>query len=128
MIESWFLASTPNSQFITDWKNKFVEILNYPSSTEYVDMLRKNTNIQNIDMPYYLSIHIACQHVLQNSKNKHIYKLSMLDAEKGPLLYRANEWYHLFMPVLLYCKDTISPLVKIRGGERQILDIVGVAL
>ena len=120
VVESWFLATIPNSQFMRDWKNKFFEITTYPSPIEYVDMLKLNTNIQNISIPYYLSIHVACQYVLQHNS----YKISLIEAGNGPLVFRDNPLYHLFIPIMLFYKDTKTPLVKIRGGERTILDML----
>jgi len=124
VVESWFLATVPSSSFIRDWKNKFFEITKYANPIEYVDYLKLTTNIQNISIPYYLSIHVACQYVLQHGT----YKLSLLEAGKGPLLFRDYPLYHLFMPVMLLFKDNKSPLVKIRGGERSIMNMMDIYL
>lgn len=121
VIESWFLCAIPNSVFIKDWKNKLFEVASYSSPIKFVDKLMKNTDIQNISIPYYLIIHVACQYILQHNKK---YATSLLSAEEGPLLFRANPWYHLFMPVMVYNKDTFTPLVKFRGGERKVLEML----
>lgn len=122
VVESWFLCAIPNSVFIKDWKNKLFEVLSYSSPIKYVDKLMKNTDIQNITIPYYLIIHVACQYILQHNKKKYV--LSLLEAEGGPLRFRANPWHHLFMPVMVYNEDKITPLVKFRGGERKVLEIL----
>jgi hypothetical protein len=122
VVESWFLCAVPNSVFIKDWKNKLFEVLSYNSPVEYVDELMKKTDIQNISSPYYLMIHVACQYILQYNTKK--YKISLLDAEEGPLRFRASPWYHLFLPIMSYNEDKTAPLVKNRGIERKILEIL----
>ena len=125
VVESWFMASIKGSRFIKDWKNSFFKLKEYPSEKEYVDQLKKTTDIQGIDIPYYLAIHVSCQSILQQPNR---YKLSLLDAEGGPLLFRIHPYYHLFMPGILYFTDRTTPLVKLRFGERKIMELLGLLI
>ena len=78
--------------------------------------------MKGISSPTYLVIHVACQYVLQNLK--HNYKISILDAVKGPYLYHHTiNWNYFFLiPIFLYYRGTESPIVKYRGPERKIIE------
>lgn len=120
VIESWFLASIPKSYFITNWKNEFFKLNTFSTVTEYVDQLRKTVDFQNIDDPYYLTIHVSCLSVLKSNK----YSLSILTAENGPFLSLSNSfWNPIYLPLLLlFYKGKEAPLIKYRGGERYIIE------
>jgi len=130
VIENWFMACIPNSTFMKDWTNTFYSMNRYETIKDYVESLKRKTDFQKIDDPYYLTMHIACQYVLQN---KNSYKLSLLEAEKGPFLYlnkmyenRFNPlryWNHIyFIPLMMIHKSKESPVVKYRQGERMIIE------
>lgn len=122
IVESWFLAAIPNSDFMKDWKETFYSLNDYKTKNEYINFIKSSTNIDGIGSPTYLVIHVACQYVLQNPK--HNYKISILDAVKGPYLYHQTiSWNYLFViPIFLYYKGTESPIVKYRGPERRIIE------
>lgn len=66
VIESWFLASVKNSQFMKLWRDEFVEIAKFSTINHYVDSrINMGVNIQKINIPLYLAIHVAVQKVLQ---------------------------------------------------------------
>jgi hypothetical protein len=122
IVENWFLASIPKSQFMLDWKNVFYSMNDYNTIDDYVNFIKSTTNINSIILHHYLTMHIACQYILQNSKYK--YKLSLLDAEKGPFLYLCSiNWDNIYLiPILLYFRGTECPLIKYRGQERKLID------
>jgi len=122
IVENWFLSCIPNSQFIKDWKDMFFSINNYNSIDDYVSFITKTTDLKGIDAPNYLTMHIACQYILQNFKKN--YTLSLLEAEKGPFLYlNTINWDNIYLlPILLYFKGKESLIVKYRGPERKFID------
>ncbi len=123
IIENWFMASIPNSEFMKDWNDFYFTINNYNNEDEYLNFVRKTTDLSGIDAPGYLTMHVACQYILQNSNKK--YKLSLLDAVKGPFLYLCNKKWPSFdhlLSVIIYFRGTESPIVKYRGPERQFIE------
>ncbi len=122
IVENWFLSCIPNSKFMKDWNDMFFSINNYNSINDYVNFINKTTDLNGICSPTYLTMHIACQYILQNYN--HNYKLSLLDAENGPYLYNeAINWNMIYLiPLMLYYKGTESPIIKYRGPERKLID------
>ncbi len=123
VVENWFMAAVPNSAFIQDWKTRFFQMHDYNSPKEYVDHLMKTTDIQKINAPYYLSMHVAALSLLPNPH----YKLSLLTAENGPFLYNhCMNWIEYYFPmVMLFHKGKESPIVKYRGPERKFIEMSG---
>ena len=125
VVENWFLACIPKSQFMKDWKDMFFSINNYLTIDDYVDFIKIHTDLKGIlfSLHNYLTMHIACQYILQNSKYKNDYKLSLLEAEKGPFLYLNKiNWNYIFLvPILIHFKGKESPIIKYTGVERNII-------
>lgn len=127
VIDSWFMASVPDSMFMKNWYEKFDHINTYKTVEMYVDHLAKTTNFQGIERvdAYYLAIHVAALSLLPNPT----YSLSLLVAERGPFLYLAKTRMLLFyLPLMIYIfRGTESPIIKYRGGERQFLEKWGMS-
>jgi hypothetical protein len=121
VIDSWFMASIPNSSFMKDWYDQFHRMNRYKTVELYVDHLAKKTNLQGIDRTdaYYLAIHVAVLSLLPTR-----YKLSLLIAENGPFLYLAKTHMLLFyLPFIIYLfRGKESPIIKYRSGERNFLE------
>jgi hypothetical protein len=120
IVENWFMASIPNSTFIKDWRAEFNTLLNHKNVESFVASLEsKKVDFQALDNPYYLSMHISCLSILKHNT----YALSLLTAEDGPLTYLTLACMSpIFFPVLCITNGLKSPLVKLRGGERMIID------
>lgn len=127
VIDSWFMASVPNSMFMNNWYDTFNHINTYKTVEMYVDHLAKTTDFQGIEREdaYYLAIHVAALSILKNPN----YSLSLLVAENGPFLYLAKTRLLLFyLPFIIYIfRGTESPIIKYRGGERQFLEKWGMS-
>jgi hypothetical protein len=124
IVENWFLSAIPKSKYMLDWKDIYYSINNYNTIDDYVNFIKTKTDIKGIGSPHYLSMHIASLYVLQNPKSN--YKLSLLDAEKGPFLYNhIIKWNDLYtIPIIIYFKGTEAPIVKYRGPERSIIKLL----
>lgn len=127
VIENWFIACTKNNKFIEKWREIFYKINDYESVENYVDKLREKTDIQNINIPYYLSMHIAAQYILQNeiSVDERKKLMYLQKAEDGPFYYlQINDWNS--KKAIQYLCENINnlhtSLVKLRGIERNILE------
>lgn len=123
MIENWFFAAIPKSNFLNDWKNKFYTMHDYDTISDYVDSIKVNMDSIPGD-PHYLTMHMACLSIVSKPNT---YRLSLLSAEKGPyLLVNKAGWNLLYLPILLMIfKGSESPLIKYRRGERTIIEYLG---
>lgn len=138
VIESWFFACTKGSIIIQDWLKEFLRISDYDTVEKYVDAVKtEGVNIQNISSPTYLSMHVACQKILQKGENRP-YKFSLLKAEDTAFKYLTqNEWdSNRAIQNILDCKDSDSnlnsnkercnfldsPIIKMRGIERKSME------
>ena len=136
VIENWFFACKQGSGMVNDWLNEFLRISDYNTVQEYVDAVKAdNVNIQNISMPTYLSMHVACQKILQKGPNRP-YRFELLKAEDTAFKYLTqNNWEsEKAIQNILDCKDKDkdfnsnkndsceflnSPIIKMRGDERR---------
>jgi hypothetical protein len=119
VVENWFMASIPHSKFIKDWRAEF-NVIKYKDVKSFVNGLKhKKVDFQDIYDPYYLTMHISCLSILKHKT----YALSLLTAEKGPLKYLSLSFMSpLFFPIICISNGFNSPIVKIRGGERTLLE------
>jgi len=134
VIENWFFACTEGSKMVNDWLNEFLRISDYDTVQQYVDAVKADdVNIQNIPSPTYLSMHVACQKILQKGVNRP-YIFELLKAEDTAFKYLTqNEWdSKRAIQNILDCKDSDSdlnsnkercefldsPIIKMRGDER----------
>lgn len=127
VIENWFFRCLPGSEFITKWKDCFLEINNFPTITAYVKYIEDKTDLQNIQGKEYLTMHIAAQYLFQHYQID-MSKLSLLCAEDGPFKYLAeNKWDSKRGIINLY-KYKNEPITKFRGGERTQIESMGLNL
>jgi len=135
VIENWFFACTTESKMVNDWLKEFLRISDYDTVQQYVDAVKaEGVNIQNISSPTYLSMHVACQKILQKGANRP-YRFALLKAEDTAFKYLTqNEWdSKRAIQNILDCKDSTSgldsikenckfldsPIIKMRGVERK---------
>jgi hypothetical protein len=120
VIENWFISCVKNCQFIKRWKDIFYSI-NDGTVDEYLHKLQQTTDFQGISGPTYLTMHVAAQYVLQNEKvNTSMY---LMRAENGPFKYLADkDWDSRKAVDSLVRGENITPLIKLRGAERNMLE------
>jgi hypothetical protein len=122
VIESWFFACTPDSSFVKEWRNEFISISNHTNVAEYLKNVQtKGTNIQNIENPHYLAIHVSAQKVLQSSPNK--YSMHLLRAEDTAFKYlEDNNWIvETSVQKIVNNEYRNQPILKLRSPERNYL-------
>lgn len=92
VIENWFFACIKDSKFVSDWKNEYLLMTTYNNRLEYInDVILFDIDIQKINNPEYLTMHVSAQKVLQY--NNHQYKLVLLEAEEDAYKYLIfNSW------------------------------------
>ena len=123
VLESWFFACVPNSMFVKKWRDAFMLMNNYSTVNDYVSALRSaGTDLQKIDGPSYLAIHVAAQYVMQVMKYP-TRSLVFLKAEDGPYLYLVrNNWDSEKAVSEIVSGKVTTDLIKVRGNERKILE------
>jgi hypothetical protein len=128
VIESWFFACIPESNFVCDWKNEFFSTKNFDTIDDYIENIKyQEVSFQNIFYINYLAIHISAQKLLQKNIGK--YNIYLFSACLGPFIYlcESNWDSHMGMSNLTRnntCNEYYKyPFIKLRGSERYLLDI-----
>jgi hypothetical protein len=122
IIENWFFAAIPRSQFISKWLEESIYMTSFYSEQDYIDHIKNNTNtdIQNLqDSLPYLVIHL-CAAVIQQKTPKP-YKMYLMNGVTGPFKYlNDNDWIlPQSLDALCIKKELTTPLIKLRGEERR---------
>jgi len=127
VVESWFMAAPAGSAFIRDVREEFSSEVVTRTGSEYIEYLQKK-NIydkvrQKINMPEYLSIHLAMQVVLRGGRG---YRLCLGKAEEGPFrLHVLGNWDRTPLKIRLMFSHIAGPvpaLIKLRNPDRKRLD------
>lgn len=130
VIESWFLATAPNSRFIADWLALFHREAIEGETSDYLTSLRTDNRYaaltQAISDPAYHTIHVAAQDVIQRAPAVDSpYHLHLLRAEDSAFwLHVQANWKRrpLYLRLLAATEQELPPLIKLRGGERHKLE------
>ncbi|MFZ1499471.1 MAG: capsular polysaccharide synthesis protein [Giesbergeria sp.] len=128
IVENWFLAAPPQSALVADLQHEFTHTVLPLGGAGYVAYLQRLGNYeqlrQGIDLPNYLSMHLALQRVLRSGAS---YRLSLRRAEDGPFLYHAlGQWGRTALKIrLLFLRAASAPppLIKLRKPDRKRLDL-----
>lgn len=125
VLENWFIASTPNNEFLNLWLMDFVFYLynDYKIYMKTVEAL--NIDTQNISMPSYLTMHVSAQKIMQTHPHL-LSRIFAMSAEDEPFKYHCQ--YKWKMEEAFYDlmfqnhNEKIPKLVKMRGGDRNIVE------
>jgi len=128
VVENWFLAAPPGSALIEDLQQEFTDVVLPLGGPGYVRHLQQRGEYdalrQGIDLPNYLSMHLALQRVLRSGK---AYRLLLWRAEDGPFLYHAlGQWGRTALKIRLLFRRAATappPLIKLRKPDRKRLDL-----
>jgi hypothetical protein len=124
IIENWFFACNKGSRFVQLWKEEFSQVARYPTVDDYVESrIQMGVDIKRINTPFYLSMHVAAQKVLQIDRYP-LESMILRKAEEGPLRYLVDAKWNSEKAIRLACSDPSyqTPILKMRGNERTILD------
>lgn len=125
VIETWLLASIPNSKFINDWLIEYEKCLSSSNPNEYY----KDSNLFDyksipLDVSYY-KCYFSAQTVIRRSQN---YRISLICADTDAFLYSlaiSYKWSNIALAEILLLNDvnaTLPRVVKIINGSRITLD------
>lgn len=129
ILENWFMACIPNSQFIIDLVKEFDHALSI-GGEKYLEELAAKNQLEraaqklNPSTQRYLLMHVAAS-VLMDRNLAH-YRLTLLRAEDSALgFHESLKWRkrQLYATLaLLPCPKQLPVLVKLRGNDRRIFE------
>jgi len=127
IIENWFIACIPNSQFIKDWKDEFFSTKDFESIDDYLKNVSNDGILFGyIDTPTYLTMHVSAQKILQKNKNK--YDIILFQACSGPFVSICSQNWNFDKSVEnLTNKETCEkyykyPFIKLIRHDRYYFD------
>lgn len=140
VIENWFMASKPQSEFLIQWKNEFFKILEHQNQFDNNGQTREEldkkyfsikksqgVDFQNIpdNIISYLNMHCAIQIVMQQEFKKYNIKLMPSFNTQGPYKYINDHGWDSHKAIETLISQHHHPhfsFVKFRGSERKITD------
>lgn len=127
VVENWFMAAPPGSPFIEDLQREFTQEVIARTGEQYIAHLQAQglyaQALQRIDMPAYLTMHLALQVILLRGGS---YRLGLSPAESGPyFLHVQGRWRRAALKMRLlfmHARGPLPPLIKLRSPDRRRLD------
>ncbi|MGX5663081.1 glycosyltransferase family 32 protein [Diaphorobacter nitroreducens] len=127
VVENWFMAAPPGSPFIEDLQREFTQEVIARTGEQYIAHLQTQglytQALQRIDMPAYLTMHLALQVILLRGGS---YRLGLSPAESGPyFLHVQGRWRRAALKLRLlfmHARGPLPPLIKLRSPDRRRLD------
>ena len=127
VVENWFMAAPPGSPFIEDLQREFTQEVIARTGEQYIAHLQAQglyaQALQHIDMPAYLTMHLALQVILLRGGS---YRLGLSPAESGPyFLHVQGRWRRAALKLRLLfmrARGPLPPLIKLRSPDRRRLD------
>lgn len=129
IVENWCMAAVPGSAFVRDLAAAFDHALDLGAEA-YLDELRAQGRLARVvqdltpDFQRYLLMHVAASDLLDRAPQA--YRLALLCAEDSAFAYLAAlRWRkrHLYARLALTpCPRCLPALIKLRGGDRQVLE------
>lgn len=113
LIESWFIACSPEHPFITQWYEEFKNTANFSSVQEYIDAY--DIEMTGINYPDYLLIYVCARKVYKDQPQN----LLVLNASTGPYVY------HTRGGVGSLCQGRPPRFMKLRKEDRAALQELG---
>ena len=127
IVESWFFACVPNSNFVKDWRDEFIRLTDFENVDDYVkSVVQSGVDISKIpDYRWnYLAVYVSAQKVLQQPK--HLYNMDLIKSDNTAL----KHWIDRGFDSNLGAKDLLEkndmhrdqPIIKIVGVVRAELE------
>jgi len=127
IVESWFFACVPNSNFVKDWRDEFILLTDFENVDDYVkSVTQSGVDISKIpDYRWnYLAVYVSAQKVLQQPK--HLYNMDLIKSDNTAL----KHWIDRGFDSNLGAKDLLEkndmhrdqPIIKIVGVVRAELE------
>ncbi|GAX82194.1 hypothetical protein CEUSTIGMA_g9622.t1 [Chlamydomonas eustigma] len=125
IIENWFFAAVPGSEFVSDWHKEYMRLpRQFQHAEDYIqDLVDSGVDLQLLGDPDYLTQHAALQKVLQKGGKQ--YRYFVMDCYLGPYYYLVHWDWESKLAVKALASNTSlhSPIIKLRGWDRSQIDM-----
>lgn len=125
VIENYFFACKPQSNFIVKWRDEFTRITNYEKIEDYVQHIKSiGVNVQKIPNPDYLTQDVSAQVVMQKYMTPSDIKRQIytLHSEDGPYKHSHDNSWIPEKSVKSLCDGEYPSLIKLYGNERRAIE------
>lgn len=128
VIESWFFACPPGSNFVSKLRDEMMTMNTLDTEADYKKNVEsRGVDIQNIPQPDYLNIYLSAQVVLQKQMTPEEIKRTIYvnPAEDGPFKHAVENNWDPGQTIKSLCDNKASDvpdMVKIYGVERQTIE------
>jgi hypothetical protein len=128
VIESWFFACIPGSDFVSKWRDEFGSMNTLDKETEYKDhVTSRGVDIQDIPQPDYLNVYLSAQAVMQTmmTPDEIKNKIHVIKAEDGPFKHSVESDWDEPKSMKWLCdqpKHELPDLIKIYGNQRSAVE------
>lgn len=128
VIESWFFACTPGSNFVSKWRDELGVMNTLDKEADYKEnVISRGVDIQDTPQPDYLNVYLSAQVVMQKQMTVDEIKnsLYLLPAEDGPFKHAVENDWDAPKSMQWLCDQKSSELpdmIKIYGNERRAID------
>ena len=128
VIESWFFANIPGSNFVSKWRDELGVMNTLENEADYKDHVKaRGVDIQDTPQPDYLNVYLSAQAVMQTQMTPDEIKdtIYVLKSEDGPFEHSvSNNWDPVKSVQSLCAKSPaeLPDLIKIYGNERRAME------
>jgi hypothetical protein len=128
VIESWFFACIPGSDFVTKWRDELCVMNTLEKESDYKDNVKgRGVDIQDTPQPDYLNVYLSAQAVMQTQMTPEEIKskIYVLPAEPGPFKHSVETNWDPPKSMQWLCdqeKPELPDMIKIYGNERRAID------
>lgn len=128
VIENWFFAAIPESNFIKNWRDEFENTGNYIDIKDYIEDVKKSgVDIQDIPDPSYLTPYVSAQVVMQKQMTRDEIKdkIKVLKSDDGPFKHATLNNWDPPKSMKWLCNQPESELpdvIKVYGNERRAVE------
>ena len=128
VIESWFFANIPGSNFVSKWRDELGVMNTLEKEADYKDHVKaRGVDIQDTPQPDYLNVYLSAQAVMQTQMTPDEIKdtIHVLKSEDGPFEHSASNNWDPAKSVQSLCAKSpaaLPSLIKIYGNERRAIE------
>ncbi len=114
ILESWFIACTPNNKFVTRWNDEFRKADQFDSLQDYINYLNVSDDGLNQNIDYLLVYYTA-----RKIYNEIPEEIKVMNASEGPYVYHVNGG------VTTLCAKKPQNFIKMRKEDRAAVKEAG---
>jgi Capsular polysaccharide synthesis protein len=128
VIESWFFACIPGSEFVKKWRDELGTMNTLDKETDYKEHVKsRSVDIQKIPQPDYLNVYLAAQAVMQTqmTPDEINNKIYVIKSDDGPFKHSVQNNWDPSKSMKWLCdqpKSELPDVIKVYGNERRAVE------